>query len=81
MIIHFVLYVHVLFLIVFVACSFISILHSTHRIYKCLTELIVGLQLPYSFVYGHVSGFQDSLKGMGSTEPNWIWVCKYCSDV
>lgn len=26
-------------------------------------------------------GFQDSLKGMGSTVPNWIWVCKYCSDV
>ena len=49
--------------------------------YKCLIETTADYSSLHPFVYRRVSGFQDSLKGMGSTEPNWIWVCKYCSDV
>lgn len=66
------------------ACTLLNIMETlcspkTRYIDVWLKQL--QITVPCSFVYRHVSGFEGSLKGMGFAEPNWIWVCKYCSDV
>lgn len=48
---------------------------------KCLIETTADYSFPIPLLTDLFSGFQDRLKEMGFTEPNWIRVCKYSSDV